>query len=191
MLSADGEKHWPLPRRGPPSVQTPLRPHHRLQLQSTLVPTRRQRAVSAAVVAPPSNRCARTGHCSSSHCSGRRRPSKATNRAGTAEQPPLPTYVPSSLPLQVTALCTHAPMRRWMHGAVPLTALWGRLRCADLSVPRPSRSGRGRCLCAAHPGHACACTPPHRVHIVWHIALDRLDRCIDPAAVCSPPSGVR
>jgi hypothetical protein len=34
------------------SVQSLLRRHHLLQLQSTLVPTRRQRAVSAAVVAP-------------------------------------------------------------------------------------------------------------------------------------------
>ena len=45
---------------------------HRLQLQSTLVPTRRQRAVSAAVVAPPPHRCSRTGHCGCSRCSGRR-----------------------------------------------------------------------------------------------------------------------
>ena len=43
---------------------------HRLQLQSTLVPTRRQRAVSAAVVAPPPHRCSRTGHCGCSRCSG-------------------------------------------------------------------------------------------------------------------------
>ena len=49
-----------------------LRRPHRLQLQSTLVPTRRQRAVSAAVVAPPPHRCSRTGHCGCSRCSGRR-----------------------------------------------------------------------------------------------------------------------
>ena len=34
-------------------MQTPPPQHRRLQLQSTLVPTRRQQAVSAAVVAPP------------------------------------------------------------------------------------------------------------------------------------------
>jgi hypothetical protein len=49
-----------------------LRRPPQLQLQSTLVPTRRQRAVSAAVVAPPPHRCSRTGHCSCSRCSGRR-----------------------------------------------------------------------------------------------------------------------
>ena len=43
-----------------------------MQLQSTLVPTRRQRAVSAPVVAPPPHRCSRNGHCSCSRCSGRR-----------------------------------------------------------------------------------------------------------------------
>ena len=37
-----------------------LRRPHRLQLQSTLVPTRRQRAVSAAVAALPSHWCTRT-----------------------------------------------------------------------------------------------------------------------------------
>ena len=58
-----------LPR---PSVQNPVRPHRRLQLQSTLVPTRRQRAVSAAVVAPPPHRCSRTGHCGCPRCAGRR-----------------------------------------------------------------------------------------------------------------------
>ena len=49
-----------------------LRRPHQLQLQSTLVPTRRQRAVSAAVAAPPPHRCRRTGHCGCSRCSGRR-----------------------------------------------------------------------------------------------------------------------
>ena len=53
-------------------MQGLLRRHRRLQLQSTLVPTRRQRAVSAAVVAPPPHRCRRDGHCSCSRCSGRR-----------------------------------------------------------------------------------------------------------------------
>jgi hypothetical protein len=65
-------QRWPLPRRERPSVQGLLRRHRRLQLQSTLVPTRRQRAVSAAVVAPPPHRCRRDGHCSCSRCSGRR-----------------------------------------------------------------------------------------------------------------------
>ena len=53
-------------------MQKPLRMHRRLQLQSTLVPTRRQRAVSAAVVAPPPHRCSRDGHCGCPRCSARR-----------------------------------------------------------------------------------------------------------------------
>ncbi len=49
-----------------------VRRPHQLQLQPTLVRTRRQRAVSAAVVAPPPHRCSRDGHCSCPRCSGRR-----------------------------------------------------------------------------------------------------------------------
>ena len=139
-------------------MQNPLRPHHRLQLQSTLVPTRRQRAVSAAVVAPPSlvhsNRPLQLLPLL------RTSPPQQSDQSGwNAEQPPLPTNVSSSLPLQATAICTHAPMRR----AVPPTALWGRLLLRRSQRPQPSRSGRGRCLCSAHPGRACTCTPPHRV----------------------------
>ena len=36
---------------------------------------------SGALIAPPPHRCRRTGHCSCSRCSGRRSPSRATNRA--------------------------------------------------------------------------------------------------------------
>ena len=34
---------------------------------------------------------------------------------------------------------------------------------APIATLEPSRSGRSRCLCSAHLGRACTCTPPRRV----------------------------
>ncbi len=55
-----------------------------------------------ALIEPPSHRRARTGHCSCSCCCRRRRPSRAHHSGRTAK------CVSSSLPVQDTALCTHA-----------------------------------------------------------------------------------
>jgi hypothetical protein len=95
-------------------------------------------------------------HCS---CSGWLRPSTATHRAEPQAFSSPEVRLSSSLLVQATVLCTHAPMRR----AVPPTALLGCLLLRRSQRPRPSGSGRSRCLCSAHPGRACACTPPHRV----------------------------
>ena len=61
-----------------------------MRLQSTRVPTRRQRAVSAAVVAPPLHRCTRTGHCSRSRCFGRRDGDCWKSRHSTSASPTIP-----------------------------------------------------------------------------------------------------
>jgi hypothetical protein len=67
--------------------------------------------------------------------------------------------------------------------ALPCAALrchalhYAAMRCTAVQVPRAALH---RTQCAALH---CTCTPPHRV------AHATLDRCIDPAAVCShPPS---
>ncbi len=58
---------------------------------------------------------------------------------GNAEHPPLPTYVSSSLPVEATALLTHAPMRKALTPAA--TALrYTALRCAAV---------RWKALCCA------------------------------------------
>ena len=75
-----------------------------------------------------------------------------------------------------------------MRRAVPPTAL-SLLPLRRSQRPRPSRSDRSCCLCSAHPGRACTCTPPHRVHIVWHMnaistrSLHRTGCCLQPAVV--------
>ena len=155
-------QRWPLPRRGPPSVQTSLRPHRRLQLQSPLVPTRRRRAVSAAVVAPPPRRRTRTGHCSCSRCSGRRRPSRATNRAET-QSVLLSRRMSQACAcrlLRFAWLCADAQGRGRAKGcAVPV----GPPAAAPISASAAEQVRPLRCLCSAHPGRACTCTPPDRV----------------------------
>ena len=152
-----------------PSVQSLLRRHHRLQLQSTLVPTRRQRAVSAAVVAPPPHRCSRDGHCSRPRCSGRRdgdwwRSCHSTSTSPTRREATRTRR--SSLPPDVcTVEYAHARAT-----CTRPTALWGRLLRRPLlhrsSPPRRPRSSlprrSGRCLPAAAPApsHALAHARP-------------------------------
>ena len=161
------------PRRGGSGM---LRRPPQLQLQSTLVPNRRQRAVSAAVVAPPPHRCSRDGHCSCSRCSGRRdgdwwKSCHSTSTSPTRREATRTRR--SSLPPDV---CTDAHART--HILHP-TALWRRLLRRLLlhrsSPPRRPRSSlprrSGRCLPATAPTRRMRTRP--------------LDRCIDPAAVCS------
>ena len=103
-----------------------------------------------------SGRLAANG-CSCSRCSGRRSRSRATSRAET--QGILLSRRMSTAPCPyrlLVALCTHAPLRV----AVPTTAL---LPLRRSQRPRPSGSRPLRCLCSAHPGRTCTCTPPQRV----------------------------
>jgi hypothetical protein len=109
---------------------------HRLQPQSTLVPTRRQRAVSAAVVAPlctpPPHRCSRTGHCGCSRCSGRRdgdwwKPCHSTSTS--------PTRREATRTRRGSLLCTLPPdVCTNPHGV-----LLGRLKRTTDSAPGPAR----------------------------------------------------
>jgi hypothetical protein len=79
---------------------------------------------------------------------------------GNAEHPPLPTYVSSSLPVEATALLTHAPMRRALTRAA--TALrYTALRCAAV---------RWKALCcAALHCTALALAMPRAAH--WQLSL--------------------
>ena len=170
-----------------PSVQRLLRRHRRLQLQSTLVPTRRQRVVSAAVVALPSHWCTRTATAAA--------PDGATETGGghaTVRLPAPPAGKPRarSLPVKATALLTHAPMRRAVTRAA--TAL----RCAALQC-----AGR-HCACTALALHRAAhwqlsplSTPTARVRTLrcgagWSCGRD-VDRRVlrdDDAAFLGPAS---
>ena len=178
-----------LPRRGRPSMQTPLRAHRRLHLHSTLVPTdpplASERAVSAAVDRTPaalvhSNRAlqllallrtARPKQSGEPHWQKNRKAFLLSRRKSQASCP--------------CRLLRFAPMRRCAGTSHRLScgAACCCCRCADLSVPRPSRSGRSRCPCSAHPGRACTRTPPHRV-----AHASSIDSIAASTWLLSPPS---
>ena len=108
-------------------------------------------------------------HCS---CSGWLRPSTATHRAEPQAFSSPEVRLSSSLLVQATVLCTHAPMRR----AVPPTALRGRLPLRRSQRPWPS-TGRSHCLCSARPGALptqAVCVHIHAAPLCAHrVALAR------------------
>ena len=128
-----------------------------LQLQSTLVPTRRQRAVSAAVVAPPPLRCSRDGHCSCSRCSGRRdgdwrRSCHSTSTSPTRREATRTRR--SSLPPDV---CTDA------HAQLAPDCAVGQAASATSAAPIvPSTSAAQQPGSPVRPLPACRCTRPSR-----------------------------
>ena len=163
-------QRWPLPRRGRPSVQGLLRRHRRLQLQSTLVPTRRQRAVSAAVVAPPPLRCSRDGHCSCSRCSGRRdgdwwKSCHSTSTSPTRREATRTRR--SSLPPDV---CTDP---HGTHAHLAPDCAVGQAASAASDAPiEPSASAAQQPASPVRPLPACRCTRPSHAHAHARPAFD-------------------
>ncbi len=147
-----------------------LRRHHWLQLQSTLVPTRRQRAVSAAVVAPPPHRCSRDGHCSCLRCSGRRdgdwwKPFHRTSTSPTRREATRTRR--SSLPPDV---CNDA------HGTyaqlAPDCAVGQAASAASAPPIEPSTSAAQQPASPVRPLPACRCTRPAHAHVHARPAFD-------------------
>ena len=167
-----------LPRKGRPSVQYLVRRHRRLQLQSTLVPTRRQRAVSAAVVAPPPHRCSRDGHCSCPRCSGRRdgdwwKPCHSTSTSPTRREATRTRR--SSLPPDV---CTdpHAT-----HAQLAPDCAVGQAAAAALAAPiEPSTSAAQQPASPVRP--LSACLPLHTPRVCTRARSTGLR----PGYGCSP-----
>ncbi len=154
-------------------MQTPPPQHRRLQLQSTLVPTRRQRAVSAACrtpVRPPPHWCTRKRPLQLLPLLRTAQPQQRDEPGRNARHPALPTYVSRSLPLQATALlhacadaqglttdCAVGPPATTV--AAPISASAAEVRPYPLYTLCPPRS----CV-HMHATPSCgACTPPHRV----------------------------
>jgi hypothetical protein len=112
-------------------------------------------------------------------------PQQSHEPGRNARHPALATYVYSSLPVQATALCTHAPLRV----AVPTTAL---LPLRRSQRPRPS--GSGRCVVCALPTQAVRAHA--RRPIVWRMharstrSLRRAGCCLQPAVVESADAHV-
>jgi hypothetical protein len=128
---------------------------------------RRALAVSAAIGrfdrTPPPHRCSRTGHCSCPRCSGRRRPSRVTDRAET--QSILRSRRTSRAPCPCTLLrfarmrrCARPRHRLRCGAACRRCRCCGGFGCTDRVPPRRPRSSpprrSGRCL------PACRCTRP-------------------------------
>ena len=172
-------------------MQTPPPQHRRLQLQSTLVPTRRQRAVPAAYrnpVRPPPHWCTRKRPLQLLPLLRTAQPQQRDEPGRNARHPALPTYVSSSVPLQATAL---------LHACADAQGL-----TTDCAVGPPATTVAAPISASAAVAVVYALpTQIMRAHarhpIVWRMhaapscgacTLDRLDRCIDPAAVCSSPS---
>ena len=143
-----------------PSVQSLLRRPHRLQLQPTLVPTRRQRAVSAAVVAPPPHRCSRDGHCGCSRCSGRRdgdwrRSCHSTSTSPTRREATRTRR--SSLPPDV---CTDPHATHAQLASAPDCAVGQAAAAASAAPIEPSTSAAQQPASPVRPPSACRCTRP-------------------------------
>ncbi len=160
-----------LPRKGRPSVQSLLRRHRRLQLQSTLVPTRRQRAVSAGVAALPSHWCTRTATAAAPAALDGAMETGESHATVRLPAPPAGTPRARAAALSLP-MC--APIRTPRTRNLHPTALWGRLprrlrlhRSCPPRLPRSSLPRRsGRCL------PACRCTRPSHAHAYARPAFD-------------------
>ncbi len=184
-----------------------LRRPHRLQLQSTLVPTRRQRAVSAAVVAPPPHRCSRDGHCSCSRCSGRRDGDWWKSCHSTSTSPPREATRTrrSSLPPDV---CTDP---HGTHAQLAPDCAVGQAAAAASAAPiEPSTSAAQQpaspvrplsaclplhppvaCACACstglRPGYGCSPTMPNWLRVPAMLAALRRQTTWVPRRQTPPP----
>ena len=148
--------------------------------------TRSTRAVSAPIgrfeIAAVSHRRTRNGHCSCSRCSGCHSPSRAIIRAEMQRilLYRLMSQAPCLLGYCVLHACADAQGRASDCAVGPAAAAAASLISA--SVVR-DRAGPAVAICAL-PTHAAHARRPS----CGTFTLDRLDRCIDSAAACSPPS---
>jgi hypothetical protein len=135
-----------------------------------------------ALIAAVSHRRTQNGHCSCSRCSGCDSPSRAIIRA---EMQRMFLYrhvskAPSLLGYCALHACYDAQGRASDCAVGPTAAAAAALISASVV--------RGR----AGPAVAVCALPTHAAHArrtsCGTFTLDRLDRCIDSAAACSPPS---